>query len=164
MPTNSASPHPSAGTIVTISESSVVPGLVWVGTDDGNIQVTRDNGATFSEVGRNIPGGTKEYYISRVEASHFDPATAYVSIDGHRHDDLRPYVYVTRDYGQTWMSISSNLPPSGNVNTIRQDPRNRNLLYAGTEFGFFTSLDDGRTWKRFMNPAPTKPMPSDRVT
>jgi photosystem II stability/assembly factor-like uncharacterized protein len=142
------------GTITSIAESPIVPGLVWVGTDDGNIQVTRDNGATFSEVGRNIPGGTKEYYISRVEASHFDPATAYVSIDGHRHDDLRPYVYVTRDYGQTWTSITSNLPPSGNVNTIKQDPRNRSLLYAGTEFGFFASLDEGRTWKRFMTNLP----------
>ncbi|GIW52620.1 MAG: hypothetical protein KatS3mg081_1975 [Gemmatimonadales bacterium] len=143
------------GTITTIAESPVVPGILWVGTDDGNIQVSRDGGATWTEVGKNIPGGTKEYYISRIEASYFDPATAYVSVDGHRHDDLRPYVWVTRDYGATWTSIAGNLPPYGNVNTIRQDPRNPKLLYLGTEFAFYVSLDEGKTWKRFMTNLPT---------
>jgi photosystem II stability/assembly factor-like uncharacterized protein len=139
------------GTIVSVAESPIVPGIVWVGTDDGNIQVSRDGGATWTEVGRNVPGGTKEYYVSRVEASHHDPATAYASVDGHRSNDLRPYVYVTRDYGQSWQSVASNLPAFGNVNTVRQDPRNPNLLYAGTEFGLFISLDEGRSWQRFMN-------------
>ena len=143
------------GTIVSITESSLTPGVLWVGTDDGNLQVSRDGGATWNEVGKNIPGGTREYYVSRVEASHFDAGTAYVSLDGHRHDDLRPYVFVTRDYGRTWEPISAGLPDFGNVNTIRQDPRSRNLLYAGTEFGFFVSLDEGKTWKRFMNNLPT---------
>ncbi len=143
------------GTITTIAESPLVPGVLWVGTDDGNIQVSRDGGATWTEVGKNIPGGTKEYHISRIEASYFDPATAYVSVDGHRHDDLHPYVWVTRDYGATWTSIAGNLPPYGNVNTIRQDPRNPRLLYLGTEFEFYVSLDEGKTWKRFMNNLPT---------
>jgi photosystem II stability/assembly factor-like uncharacterized protein len=143
------------GTIVSITESSLTPGVLWVGTDDGNLQVSRDGGATWNEVGKNIPGGTREYYVSRVEASHFDAGTAYASLDGHRHDDLRPYVFVTRDYGRTWESISAGLPDFGNVNTIRQDPRSRNLLYAGTEFGFFVSLDEGKTWKRLMNNLPT---------
>jgi photosystem II stability/assembly factor-like uncharacterized protein len=142
------------GTIVSISESPIVPGLLWVGTDDGNIQISRDGGATWTDAGVNVPGGTREYYVSRVEASRHDPATAYASLDGHRHDDLRPYVYVTRDYGSTWTSISGNLPAMGNVNTVRQDPKNRNLLYAGTEFGFFVSVDEGATWKRFMNNLP----------
>jgi hypothetical protein len=142
------------GTIVTISESPAVPGILWVGTDDGNIQVSRDAGATWTEVGRNLPGGPKEYYVSRVEASRFDPATAYVSLDGHRSDDLRPYIFVTRDFGQTWSPMSGNLPAWGNVNTVKQDPRNRNLLYAGTEFGFFVSLDEGRSWKKFMTGLP----------
>ncbi len=141
-------------TIVSLTESALVPGLLWVGTDDGNIQVSRDGGATWSEVGRNIPGGTMGYYVSRVEASHFDAATAYVSIDGHKSDDLRPYVYVTRDYGQNWTDITSNLPEYGNVNTVRQDPVNARLLYAGTEFGFFVSLDEGGTWQPFMNGLP----------
>ena len=141
-------------TIVTVSESPLVPGLLWVGTDDGNVQVSRDGGTTWDEVGRNIPGGTKQYYVSRVEASHHDAATAYVSVDGHRSDDLRPYVFVTRDYGENWDDISSNLPEYGNVNTVRQDPVNSRLLYAGTEFGFFVSLDEGGTWRRFMSGLP----------
>jgi hypothetical protein len=92
--------------------------------------------------------------VSRVEASYFDAATAYVSIDGHRDDDVRPYVYVTRDYGASWESISSNLPEFGNVNTIRQDPKNESMLYVGTEFGFFVSGDEGQEWHRFMNGLP----------
>ena len=140
----------SWSTIVSVSESPLVPGNLWAGTDDGNIQVSRDGGTTWTEVSRNLPGGTTEYYVSRVDASAHNAATAYVSIDGHKSNDLRPYIYVTRDYGESWTDISSNLPPYGNVNTIRQDPRNPKLLYAGTEFGFFVSLDDGDSWKRFM--------------
>jgi hypothetical protein len=142
------------GTITTIAESRAQPGVIWVGTDDGNVQVSRDGGVTFTEVGSRIPGGTKEYYVSRVEASHFDPATAFVSLDGHRSDDLKPYVFVTRDFGATWTSIAGNLPATGNVNTIKQDLRNRNLLFAGTEFGFYVSLDEGRSWKPFMTNLP----------
>ncbi|HZD06486.1 MAG TPA: hypothetical protein VE173_16355, partial [Longimicrobiales bacterium] len=140
----------SWSTIVSVGESPLVPGLLWVGTDDGNIQVSRDGGATWTEVSPNVPGGTTRNYVSRVEPSHADPATAYVSIDGHRAGDLAPYLYVTRDYGRSWTSIASNLPGYGNVNTIRQDPENPSLLYAGTEFGFFVSLDEGGTWDRFM--------------
>ncbi len=142
-------------TLVTIAESTIMPGLLWVGADDGNVQVSRDGGATWTEVGQNVPGGTMTYYVSRVEASHFDPATAYISLDGHRSDDLRPYVFVTRDYGRSWQSISANLPAHGNVHTVRQDLRNRNLLYAGTEFGFYVSFDEGGSWQAFMNNLPT---------
>jgi photosystem II stability/assembly factor-like uncharacterized protein len=142
------------GTIVSVAESPIVPGVLWAGTDDGNIQVSRNGGATWTEVSANLPGGTTRHYVSRVDASHHDPATAYVSIDGHRSGDMRPHVYVTRDYGRTWTDITSNLPENGNVNTVRQDPRNPRLLYAGTEFGFFVSLDDGATWNRFMPDLP----------
>ncbi len=142
------------GNAVSFAESRIMPGVYWYGSDDGTIQVSRDHGATWTEVGKNIPGGAKEYYISRVEPSHVDVATAYVSIDGHKSDDLKPYIYVTRDYGRTWTSISSDLPPIGNVNTVRQDPKNPNLLYAGTEFGFFVSLDEGKSWKKFMSNLP----------
>ena len=141
-------------TMVSVAESPLVPGLLWVGTDDGNVQVSRDGGATWTEVGQNIPGGTMGYYVSRVEASYFDAATAYVSVDGHKSGDLHPFVYVTRDYGESWESIASNLPEYGNVNTVRQDPRNAQLLYAGTEFGFFVSLDEGGTWRPFMSGLP----------
>lgn len=142
------------GTITTISESSIVPGVLWVGTDDGTVQVSRDGGANWTNVTANLRV-PEHYYVSRVEASHFDPGTAYVSIDGHRSDDLKPYVYVTRDFGATWQSIASNLPASGNVNVIKQDPKNRNLLYVGTEFAFLVSLDEGRSWHKFMNNLPT---------
>lgn len=141
-------------TMVSVAESPIVPGLLWAGSDDGNIQVSRDGGATWTEVSRNLPGGTTTYYVSRVEASHFDPATAYVSIDGHKSGDMRPYVYVTRDYGRSWTSIASNLPEHGNVNTVRQDPVNPDLLYAGTEFGFFVSFDEGGEWHAFMPDLP----------
>lgn len=143
------------GTITTISESPVVPGIIWVGTDDGNVQVSRDGGNTFTDVTANVPGAANRYWVTRVAASNFDPAAAYISIDGHREGDIRPYVYVTHDYGQSWTSISSNLPEFGNVNVIAQDPRNPNLLYVGTEKGFFISLDEGANWQQFMPNLPT---------
>ena len=142
------------GTIVSLGESPVAPGILWVGTDDGNIQVSRDGGATWTEVSTNLPGGSRRHYVSRVEPSHVDAATAYVSIDAHREGDLGPYVFVTRDYGRTWADIASDLPDYGNVNTVRQDPVNPRLLYVGTEFGFFVSLDEGRQWHRFMPELP----------
>ena len=149
-------------TIISISESRVAAGVVWAGTDDGQMQVSRDNGASFTEVGRNIAGlpagalsGDNPYWISRIDASHFDAATAYVAIDGHRSNDLKPYVYVTRDYGRTWTNVGSGLPLYGNVQVVREDPKNRDLLYAGTEFGLFISLDGGSSWERFMNNYPT---------
>jgi photosystem II stability/assembly factor-like uncharacterized protein len=137
------------GTLTEIAVSPVVPGVVWAGTDDGNVQVSKDDGRTFTEVGKNIPGVNHEYYVSGLEASWFDAGTAYVALDGHRDDDLKPYVFKTTDYGQTWKSVSGNLP-AGNVNSIRQDPVNANLLFAPTEFGFYVSLNDGGSWSKFM--------------
>jgi hypothetical protein len=152
----------SFSTIISISESRAMAGVVWAGTDDGLIQVSRDNGATFTEVGKNITGlpsgaldGDNPYWIARIDASHFDPATAYVAIDGHRSNDLKPYIYVTRDYGRTWTLITNGLPQYGNLQVVREDPKNPNLLYAGTEFGLFVSLDGGRNWEKFMNNYPT---------
>ena len=144
-------------TIIAVSESPVMPGVVWVGTDDGNVQVSRDGGVTFTEVGKNLTGlpANHQYWISRIDASHFDPATAYVSVDGHRSDDLKPYVFLTHNYGQSFQSISGNLPAFGNVQVVREDPKNKDLLYVGTEFGLFVSLNGGREWKRFMNNYPT---------
>jgi photosystem II stability/assembly factor-like uncharacterized protein len=147
----------SYSTIVSISESPVMPGVVWAGTDDGNLQVSRDGGQTFTEVGKNLAGlpSNHHYWISRIDASHFDPGTAYVSVDGHRSDDLKPYVFVTRDYGKTFETLTNNLPQYGNVQVIREDPKNKDLLYVGTEFGLFISLDCGRNWQKFMNNYPT---------
>ena len=138
------------GTMTEMAESPKMPGVLWAGTDDGNVQVSTDGGYTWEEVGQNIPGVNHEYYVSGLEASWYDVATAYVALDGHRHDDLKPYIFKTTDYGKTWTSVSGNLPSLGNVNAIRQDPVNKNLLYAPTELGFYVSLDDGKAWHRFM--------------
>jgi hypothetical protein len=127
-----------------------VPGILWGGTDDGNINVSKDAGYTWTEVGKNIPGVNHEYYVSGIEASYFEAGTAYVALDGHRHDDLKPYIFKTTDYGQTWTPLSGNLPAVGNVNAVRQDPVNRNLLFAPTERGFYVSLNEGKSWSRFM--------------
>jgi hypothetical protein len=147
----------SYSTIISISESPVMPGIVWAGTDDGNLQVSRDGGLNFTEVGKNLPGlpANNQYWISRIDASHFDQGTAYVSVDGHRSDDLKPYVFATHDFGKTFQSITNNLPQAGNVQVIREDPKNKDLLYVGTEFGLYISLDAGKNWQKFMNNYPT---------
>lgn len=144
-------------TIITVSESPIKPGLVWVGTDDGLVQVTRDDMATFTEVGKNIPGlpPNHMYWIARVVASAHDSATAYVAVDGHRSDDLKPYLFVTRDFGRTWTKITNGLPEYGNLETVAEDPKNPNLLFAGTEFGLYISLNGGQSWQKFMNNYPT---------
>ena len=143
------------GTITELAESPVLPGVLWAGTDDGNVQVSRDGGNTWTEVGKNIPNVNHEYYVSGLESSWYDAGTAYVALDGHRNDDMKPYVFKTTDYGATWTSVSGNLPQWGCVNSIRQDPVNRTLLYAPTEFGFFISRNDGQTWLPFMPNLPT---------
>jgi len=149
-------------TIIAVSESSVMPGVVWAGTDDGNLQLSRDGGLTFTEVGKNIHGlpqnaltSDDPFWISRIDASHFDAGTAYVSIDGHRSDDLHPYVFVTRDYGRTFQNITNDLPAYGNVQVVREDPKNKNLLFVGTEFGLYVSTNGGARWEKFMNDYPT---------
>jgi len=152
----------SYSTIISISESPVMPGVVWAGTDDGNVQVSRDGAVNFTEVGRNIAGlpanalsGDNPYWISRIDASHFDQGTAYVAVDGHRSDDLHPYVFVTHDFGKTFSSVTADLPPYGNVQVIREDPKNKDLLYVGTEFGLYVSIDAGKSWKHFAGGYPT---------
>jgi photosystem II stability/assembly factor-like uncharacterized protein len=150
-----AETHASA---ITISESPLVPGVIWVGTDDGNVQLTRDGGATWTNVRTTVPGVPRHRWVSRVEASHFDPATAYISIEGHRSDDFRPYVFRTTDYGRTWTSLSDGLPQDEPVYVIKEDLRNPDLLFVGTEFSLLASLDRGRTWHRFMNGFPTVPV------
>ena len=143
------------GYIVTMAESAKVPGILWVGTDDGNIQVSRDGGATWTNVSKNVPGIGDTYHISRVEPSRYDAATCYLSVDGHRLNDMKPYVFVTKDYGATWTSITNNLPKWGNINVIKEDPKNQNLLYVGTEFGLFISMNGGKEWEPFMSGMPT---------
>jgi photosystem II stability/assembly factor-like uncharacterized protein len=138
----------------TLAESPSQPGVIWVGTDDGNLQLSRDGGVTFTDLTGNLPGPEGFYRVTRVEASNFDPGTCYVTLDNHRNEDWNPYVFVTRDFGRTFTSLAGNLP-LGSVKVITEDPKNPNLLYLGTEFGLFVSLDGGREWKRFQNGLPT---------
>ena len=134
------------GTVVTLSESPLKAGQIWAGTDDGNVQITRDDGASWTNLTARLSVVPKGTYVSRIEASHFDPAVAYASFDGHRTGDNKPYVLETRDYGATWRSVASDLPADGPVRVVRQDPVNASLLFAGTEFGAFVSLDRGGHW------------------
>jgi hypothetical protein len=134
------------GTVVTLSESPLKAGLIWAGTDDGNVQITKDDGAAWTNLTPKLSGVPKGTYVSRLEASHVDPAVAYATFDGHRTGDNKPYVLETRDYGATWRSIASDLPADGPVRVVREDPVNANLLFAGTEFGVFVSLDRGGHW------------------
>jgi hypothetical protein len=109
---------------------------------------------TWKNVVDKVPGVPKETHISRVAASPFTPGGAYVTFDGHRTDDHKPYVFATKDFGETWSSISSNLP-QGNVNVITPDDRNPNLLFLGTEYAIYVSMNGGREWKRLMQGMPT---------
>ena len=136
------------GNITALSESTRRPGLLYAGTDDGNVQVTRDGGKTWTNVTTRVAGVPKMIYVSRLTPSTHDDGTVYASFDGHRSDDFKPYVYVSTDFGQTWKAITSNLP-SGSVYTIKDDPKNPNVLYVGTEFGLFVSIDRGGTWTRW---------------
>lgn len=133
-------------TILTIAESPVQKGVIWVGTDDGNVQVTKDGGRTWANVVKNIPGLPANSWIPSIEASHFDAGTAYVAVDRHRDDDFRPWAFKTTDFGASFTPIKSNLPEKGYVHVVREDPRLRNLLYAGTELGAFASWDGGKRW------------------
>ena len=143
-------------TITTFDESPLVPGLLWVGTDDGNVWVTRDNGKAWTKLNDKI-AGNPGYWVSRVAASNFDPGTAYVSYTGLRNDDFRPFVYKTTDYGATWTSLAAGLP-EGPVNVVREDAKNPNLLFAGTDFGVTISIDGGKAWLHLKNGLPTQPV------
>ena len=151
-------------TITTLTESPLKPGVLWVGTDDGNVQVTRDGGRSWSNVSERLPGlprgadGRVETWVSRVEASAFEEGAAFVSFDGHRLDDFNAYLFATRDFGATWESISGDLPGGVPINVVRADRKNPNLLFAGTETAAFVSLDRGRHWVRLANGLPVVPV------
>jgi photosystem II stability/assembly factor-like uncharacterized protein len=144
------------GTISTIDESPLQAGVIWVGTDDGNVQVTRDGGGSWTLLNANIPDHPG-YWVSRVEASHHDPATAFVTFTGYRNDDFRPFVYMTTDFGASWHSIAGNLP-SGPVNVIREHHANPDLLFLGTEFQVWASTDRGQHWLSLKLDMPTAPV------
>jgi len=140
---------------VSLTESPVKAGVVWAGTDDGKVWVSPTGGGAWTDVTRNIRGIPAGLYVSRIEASHRDAQTAYVCFDGHRSDVFSPWLFVTHDLGQSWTNLSSGLPKDHTVKVVREDPQNPNLLFAGTEFGLFVSLDAGKTWLPWKHGLPT---------
>jgi photosystem II stability/assembly factor-like uncharacterized protein len=145
-------------TAITISESPVTRGLLWVGTDDGNVQLTRDGGKTWTNVRANMRGVPERRWVSRVIASRFAAAVAYVTFDGHRSDDFKPYIFRTADFGASWTQLGTDLPQHEPVYVITEDTKNPNLLFIGTEMAAHASIDGGRSWHRLMNGLPTVPV------
>jgi len=146
----------SYGALFSIAESPLDAKIIWTGADDGPIYVTKDGGKTWDEVSRNFPRDTPTFaVVGEIEASRYDPAAAYVVYDNHTREDHRPYVYRTGDYGKTWVNISGDLPLNGSSYVIREDPVNPNLLFVGTEFGVFVSIDRGHHWVQLKNNLPT---------
>jgi hypothetical protein len=135
-------------TIVSFAESPADALVLWAGTDDGNLQVSRDGGGRWENVVTNVPGVPAHSTVSHVEPSRKGASTAYVSFDRHLHDDLRPYVFRTDDFGRSFVEIGRGLPGNAYVWVLREDPRNPDLLYAGTELGLYATRDSGRSWER----------------
>ena len=142
-------------TVVSLSESPIVPGLLWAGTDDGNVWVTKNDGATWENVSGAIPDVPARLWVSDVEASPHAPGTAYVCFDGHRSDDFGTWVFRTTDDGATWTNIGKTLPANQPVHVLTADPKNAQLVFVGTEFGVFVTLDGGAAWRPLMNGMPT---------
>jgi photosystem II stability/assembly factor-like uncharacterized protein len=133
------------GTVTALAESPLRRGLLWAGTDDGLIQVTLDDGATWTDVTPKVVGGL---YVSGLEASAHDARTVWAAIDGHRSDVFRPLILLTEDGGRSWREIQGDLPEDSPVRVVREDPVNRDVLYCGTETGAYVTLDRGRHWLR----------------
>jgi len=153
--TNSNTGGENHFTIITLAESPVDEKVIWVGTDDGNVQVTRDGGSSWTNVKLNIEGIPDKIWVSRVEASHFNAGTAYVSFDNHRFDDNKAYIFKTADFGKTWTDISGDLTDKYSVYVIREDLVNKNLLFVGTEEGVYTSVIGGTSWHKMKTGLPT---------
>ena len=141
-------------TIFTIAESPLDEKVIWVGTDDGNVQVTQDGGKSWTNTVANISGLPKNTWCYHIEASTFDKGTAYAVFDGHTMNDMNPYAYKTTDYGKTWTSIISD-DVVGFARNIQEDYENQNLLFLGTEFGLYITMDGGKNWKKFTNNMPS---------
>lgn len=138
-------------TIFSISESPFQFGLIYVGTDDGRVHVTKNGGAAWTEITKGLSPGK---WVSEIAASAFDKATVYMTQNGKRDDDFAPYVWKSTNYGKTWESITNNIP-SGPVNVIKEDPKNKNILYVGTDLGVYVSVNGGKSWHVLPNQLPT---------
>ena len=144
------------GTIFAIAESPVEKGLIWAGSDDGLVHVTRDGGKNWADV------TSKEFgewsLVSIIEPSPHAAGTAYVAIDRHKLDDFRPYIFKTADYGKTWTKITTGIPDNSYAHAVREDPKRKGLLYAGTENGVYISFDDGAHWQSLKLNLPRTPI------
>jgi len=153
--TNSNTGGENHFTIITISDTPLDTSVIWVGTDDGNVQITRDKGVNWENVKTNINGIPKKIWVSRVEASKHEKGRAFVSFDNHRFDDNKPYVFMTNDYGKSWTNISSNLPIDYSVYVIKEDPIDENLLFVGTEKSVYFTINRGETWEKLGSKLPS---------
>jgi photosystem II stability/assembly factor-like uncharacterized protein len=143
-------------TIFAVTESPLAKGLIWVGTDDGLIQITRDEGKNWTNITpKDLPEWSR---VSQIDASPYDAGTAYIAVDRHQSDDLRAYIYKTTDYGQTWTKLNNGIPEGSFVRAVREDPKKRGLLYAGTENGVYVSFNDGADWRSLKLNLPTTPV------
>lgn len=145
------------GVVYAFSESPKKAGLLWAGTDDGKVWMTEDGDAKWTDLTGFLPAETKGQWIARLEAGHHDEKVAYVSVSAYRTGNHTPLLYRTADLGRTWTSIAGNLPKDEPADVIREDPKNPDLLYAGTEYGFYVSLDRGATWSK-LSDLPTVPV------
>jgi hypothetical protein len=143
-------------TIFALAESPITKGLLWVGTDDGLMQLTKDEGKTWANITpKDMPEWSR---ISQIDPSPFDAGRAYVAVDRHQFDDLHPYIYKTSDYGKTWTKLGQGIPDTAYVRVVREDPKKRGLLYAGTETGIYVSFNDGANWRPLKLNLPTTPV------
>ncbi len=142
------------GTIVSLTESAIKEGLLYAGTDDGVISVTEDGGDSWSQV-KSFPGVPEYTYVSDIQADLFDENVVYATFDNLKRNDFKPYVLKSSDKGKTWVSITGNLPENGSVHSILQDSKQPELLFAGTEFGIFFTIDGGKNWVQLKSGLPT---------
>ena len=135
-------------TIISLAESPIQEGILWAGTDDGYLNVSMDGGKNWDNVVKNVPGIPANSPVSHIEPSRAAAGRAYCAFDRHLLDDFSPWIFKTEDFGKTWMNITNNLPPKAYVWVVREDPKNAQILYAGTEFGLFVSFQGGKSWTK----------------
>ncbi|MFN0087996.1 MAG: WD40/YVTN/BNR-like repeat-containing protein [Blastocatellia bacterium] len=145
-------------TIFTMAESPVQKGVLWAGSDDGLVHLSRNGGGDWENVTKNMPGLPEWIQINAIEASSFDAGTAYVAATMYKSDDFRPYLYKTGDFGKTWKQIVTGIPGNAFTRVIREDPNRRGLLYAGTETGMYVSFNDGEAWQSLQLNLPVVPI------